>query len=510
MRNSFIQFKEKKITLNFCDALTVFRNDHVTVMLKGKAYLKNKGLTVEGIAREVVSRGVYNVINELTGIFCAFIFHENYIYMGRSMHSGPQLFYHINGDALYIADKISELIKLPGFTGSLNLRVAQKYLNGCRNNDNNSFITGVHKINNGEFVKFDYQLSSTSVIDEFCIKKKNDSVIDNVISNIEMTHENRDITLLFSGGFDSSLVFHALKELGFMFRACYYVSEYSDDSEMEFARRYCLKYDVEFAAINKKIDFNEEHYYELNPDVPDEIPLAPELSCESEESYGLKSENVFLICGHGGDHIFGQNPSVLFGLDALRKHGIKTMHKKMVEYSCLKGLKYKDIFIKNMAALRQKPAMYTLAKDEHISTMRLASAQFFSVDIRNKVNIFTPFLFKNIVQHHVSLPVYELFNQQYDRYPMRFEAFSRYGSDIFWKKSKRSSSQLIFRILSEKCENIANAIEQSGLADAMNINHSELSKDLYENTRVLLTDRLPYLISLYRLAKYMQIHRINI
>ncbi|HFG7810727.1 TPA: hypothetical protein ACIO89_005304 [Salmonella enterica subsp. enterica serovar Java] len=179
------------------------------------------------------------------------------------------------------------------------------------------------------------------------------------------------------------------------------------------------------------------------------------------------------------------------------------------DVSLVKG-KYKDIFIKNMAALRQKPAMYTLAKDEHISTMRLASAQFFSVDIRNKVNIFTPFLFKNIVQHHVSLPVYELFNQQYDRYPMRFEAFSRYGSDIFWKKSKRSSSQLIFRILSEKCENIANAIEQSGLADAMNINHSELSKDLYENTRVLLTDRLPCLISLYRLAKYMQIHRINI
>lgn len=509
MRRSVIQFKERVITLNTGNNLTGFHTDYITVMLLGTLLLNGKPVTAEGIAIAVVSDGMHKVVSALSGVFCIFIYYNNTIVMGRSMHSGPQLFYRIDGTVVYISDKISDLAKSQGFSCTLNLSIAKNYLNGCSENGNETFINGINKINNGEFLEFDWQLSSTLLIDEFCIAKSTHSVIDDIIYNVGIAHERRDITLLFSGGVDSALIFHALKESGYNFSACHYVSDYSNDSEKHFARAYCLKYGVPFTEVKKDHDFNEERYDELNPDVPDEIPLALESQYDTELGFEINNNDMFLLCGHGGDHIFGQNPSILFGLDAFRDHGLRLMHKKMVEYASLKGKKYHDILIANMSALKQEPAQFSLAKDEHISTMRLAASQFFSLDMNNKVKTFTPFLHKNIVQHYTKLPVFELFNNNYDRYPIRLDAFRRFSSDIFWKKTKRSSSQLIFRILSEKQSVITNIIEQSGLCEALNINQNEMKDDLYENTTIRLTLRLPYLINFYRLSKFMQLHKVS-
>ncbi len=71
------------------------------------------------------------------------------------------------------------------------------------------------------------------------------------------------------------------------------------------------------------------------------------------------------------------------------------------------------------------------------------NVRFRSIDPQThtgKINKLTPFLHKNIIQHYAGLPVFSLFNQHFDRYPVRYEAFQRFGSDIFWKKTKRSSS----------------------------------------------------------------------
>lgn len=510
MRSSVIHFKEKIITLNTGDNLTGFQTGFITVMLLGSLLLNGKPVTAEGIAIAVVSEGTHKVISALSGIFCIFIYYNNTIVMGRSIHSGPQLFYRIDGTVVNISDKISDLAKTQGGSCTLNLSIADKYLNSCLENGHDTFINGINKINNGEFLEFDWHLSPTLLTDEFCIAKATHSVIDDIIYNVGIAHERRDITLLFSGGLDSALIFHALKESGYNFRACHYVSDYSNDSEKDFARAYCLKYGVPFTEVKKNHDFNEERYNELNPDVPDEIPLALESQCDSDLGDEMNNNDIFLLCGHGGDHIFGQNPSILFALDAFRDHGLRFMHKKMVEYASLKGKKYHDIFIANMSALKQEPANYSLAKNEHISTMRLAASQFFSLDMNCKVKTFTPFLHKNIVQHYTSMPVFELFNKQYDRYPIRFDASRRFKSDIFWKKTKRSSSQLIFRILSEKKYIISNVIEQSGICEALNINYRELNEMLYENTTIRLTLRLPYLINLYRLSKFMQLNKISI
>lgn len=80
---------------------------------------------------------------------------------------------------------------------------------------------------------------------------------------------------------------------------------------------------------------------------------------------------------------------------------------------------------------------------------------------------------------------------------------------IFSGKNKRSSSQLIFRILSGKKDELVNTIKQSGLIEILGINHIELESILYENTTTRLTMELPYILNLYRLAKFIQLQSID-
>ncbi|EDW6064604.1 lasso peptide isopeptide bond-forming cyclase [Salmonella enterica subsp. enterica serovar Oslo] len=506
-----LKLNDKIVRLNVCDTLSFFQNESIIVMIKGEASLNNIIATSEEVARAIESEGTTKVIDNLSGVFCILIYHKNAIYMGRSIHSGPCLFYFIEDSTIFVSDKISDIKEWNhDLVFNLNIKSAEHYLSGNRTIIQESMITGIYKINNGEFFHFDYQLKPLLLNDEFSVARNTHSVIDNIIDNISMIQGKRDVALFFSGGLDSALIFHSLKESGKKFSAYHFLSDDSDDSEKEFARMHCLKYGVSFIEVNKKLNFNEELYCELNPDSPDEVPLIFESSDELDISQGLINDERLFLCGHGGDHIFGQNPSALFGIDALRNCGLIFMHRKMVEFATLKGKKYKDLLISNISTLKNVSRLHSPAKEDHISDMRLAATQFFCTGINGRVNIFTPFLHKNIVQHYANMPVYDLFNQQFDRYPVRDEAFRRFSSDIFWKKTKRSSSQLIFRILSGKNSEIKNAIERSGLIDALNINHMELKRILYESTTIRLTEELPYVLKLYKLAKYIQLQNIDI
>lgn len=505
-----VKLNDTSIRIIFCKTLSAFRTENTIVMLKGKAVSNGKPVSTEEIARVVEEKGVSEVIENLDGVFCILIYHFNDLLIGKSIQSGPALFYCKKNMDIFVSDKISDIKFLnPDMTFSLNIKMAEHYLSGNRIATQESLITGIYKVNNGEFIKFNNQLKPVLLRDEFSITKKNNSTIDSIIDNIEMMRDNRKIALLFSGGLDSALIFHTLKESGNKFCAYHFFSDESDDSEKYFAKEYCSKYGVDFISVNKKINFNEKLYFNLNPNSPDEIPLIFEQTDEEGEGQPPIDDDLLYLCGHGGDHIFGQNPSELFGIDAYRSHGLMFMHKKIVEFSNLKGKRYKDIIFSNISAFINTSNGCSPAKQEHVSDMKLASAQFFATDYTGKINKLTPFLHKNIIQHYAGLPVFSLFNQHFDRYPVRYEAFQRFGSDIFWKKNKRSSSQLIFRILSGKKDELVNTIKQSGLIEILGINHIELESILYENTTTRLTMELPYILNLYRLAKFIQLQSID-
>ena len=64
-------------------------------------------------------------------------------------------------------------------------------------------------------------------------------------------------------------------------------------------------------------------------------------------------------------------------------------------------------------------------------------------------------------------------------------------------------------ILSGKKDELVNKIKQSGLIEILGINHIELESILYENTTTRLTMELPYILNLYRLAKFIQLQSID-
>lgn len=147
---------------------------------------------------------------------------------------------------------------------------------------------------------------------------------------------------------------------------------------------------------------------------------------------------------------------------------------------------------------------------QHINDMRMASAQFLPPDPDGQPNLISPFLFTNVVQHYAGTDVFDLFNASYDRYSIRSEAFARYGSDIFWKKTKRSSSQLIFSILARKHQEIIHSVLSTGVLDILSIRADDFINAVNENATVRLTQQLPWLINLYKLSKYIQLTKISV
>ena len=147
---------------------------------------------------------------------------------------------------------------------------------------------------------------------------------------------------------------------------------------------------------------------------------------------------------------------------------------------------------------------------QHINDMRMASAQFLPPDPDGQPNLISPFLFTNVVQHYAGTDVFDLFNASYDRYSIRSEAFARYGSDIFWKKTKRSSSQLIFSILARKHQEIIHSVLSTGVLDILSIRADDFINAVNENANVRLTQQLPWLINLYKLSKYIQLTKISV
>ncbi|EFA7660241.1 TPA: lasso peptide isopeptide bond-forming cyclase, partial [Escherichia coli] len=235
-----VKLNDTSIRIIFCKTLSAFRTENTIVMLKGKAVSNGKPVSTEEIARVVEEKGVSEVIENLDGVFCILIYHFNDLLIGKSIQSGPALFYCKKNMDIFVSDKISDIKFLnPDMTFSLNIKMAEHYLSGNRIATQESLITGIYKVNNGEFIKFNNQLKPVLLRDEFSITKKNNSTIDSIIDNIEMMRDNRKIALLFSGGLDSALIFHTLKESGNKFCAYHFFSDESDDSEKYFAKEYC-------------------------------------------------------------------------------------------------------------------------------------------------------------------------------------------------------------------------------------------------------------------------------
>ena len=300
----------------------------------------------------------------------------------------------------------------------------------------------------------------------------------------------KDICVSLSGGLDSSALVYCLKDLVRKDQSLkalnYFHSQIQSSNELEHARKVCNETNIEL------IEIDTSHSLPFDPPHRN-LPLMP-----NKPFPGLVSlrwlETIFdnipqtssytFLSGHGSDHIFMRPPS----------------KKSVTDYFLEKGFKGLEKELKNIAQFYRDP-MFAIAKENLLSLVSYFFASDKGKRPLNKTNDETPnwikqellhkaspnyvhpiyedlprkvipgkydqidnlyeginsihvelmdqispthypFLYEPVVEFALSFPTYELFDNGYDRYPLRKAVGDRFNTETAWRRDKSQTTGL--------------------------------------------------------------------
>ncbi len=289
----------------------------------------------------------------------------------------------------------------------------------------------------------------------------------------------KNILLHFSGGTDSTILLHALKNNISKNKKIYAVNIYhplvSSSNETFFAEKICKKLSVPL------IKFNMDEALPFSPyDKLETLPNKPH--CGFAQLYmNQKIQKIaddldaIQINGHGGDHIFASSPILsglfdsifdfkfdeakLFLFEACKFHRIpyfkmiknnfKSIFTQNIKSpnpffnnefyrSVLKKNDKKHNFFKLGKSLYLRPGKY-----EQIKQIMIAISDISSDLINPGFPVKYPLISQSVINAGLSIPTYKLLLNQYERYPYRKAASEKYKTNDVWRRNKGQTSGVL-------------------------------------------------------------------
>jgi hypothetical protein len=110
-----------------------------------------------------------------------------------------------------------------------------------------------------------------------------------------------------------------------------------------------------------------------------------------------------------------------------------------------------------------------------------------------------PLFMQNILAGVMDEPVNRMFTADYDRIQMR-EAFARSSaSPVAWRRTKRSSSGLVFAFFRNNEELLKSFLRGGLIASALNIENNWIDGQITKNASTVTTDEAGILLNILRL-----------
>ncbi|MHC2580673.1 hypothetical protein ACVI1J_007172 [Bradyrhizobium diazoefficiens] len=354
-------------------------------------------------------------------------------------------------------------------------------------------------------------------------------IVDTLTSTLAVFTEPFDKpVLMFSGGLDSSALLWALRSNGTNVLALH-VESHASLKESEYREAVAVALDIG-CEVTRSVPDHDDHgeAFQLDPRVRSSSPHDVPLLGSGKSSTLLPEEAGLIVTGHGGDHVFVQNPENNVAFSSLRGGDLVGFLQVVRKLSRLKGRDSYGIIRDNLGLLlsrrvasRSVPEWLPVGKSNggtehyllrgldprsakyaHLWTILLALHA--SRPRRGGNVLLNPFLLQNIIGHVLDRPVEDMFSESHDRIMLREPIYARAGKAFAWRRTKRASSTLMFEALSQSGTRLIKAFSDSSLVAALGIERSALIADVRYNCTVGLSPTFKHIINLYKIDAHLR------
>ncbi|WP_334041501.1 asparagine synthase-related protein [Burkholderia ambifaria] len=346
----------------------------------------------------------------------------------------------------------------------------------------------------------------------------------------EFTRRFDNTALMFSGGLDSSTLLWALRSNGTETLVVHAEST-ADAIESEYEEAAAVARDMGcevLQLIPGESDCHQAFVVDADSRIssPYDIPLlkpsAPSFPAAPFDG------NTLVLTGHGGDHVFVQNPENNVCFSALRSGRLIPFLKLVRKLSRLKGKNGFQVIQDNLRLLLHpdsppNPAPHWLplaranlerahyllrdldprsAKHTHLATILLALHS--TQAVRGEISSLSPLLLQNVIGHVLATPVEDMFTDTHDRAIIRKLIYAKSGKSFAWRRTKRASSRWFFELLSRSGDNLLESIAQSRLLSSLGIHRDSLLAEIEQNCTIALTPNLKHIVNLYKIDAHLR------
>jgi asparagine synthase (glutamine-hydrolysing) len=434
--------------------------------------------------------------NRYYGGFIAFLLQNNSLTVFRDITGKVQFFYSLldSGEIIFS----NSLILLSQFING-QLKIDKSYLCSYLLRERipyrRTFLENISELPAGcnlmvKDGKLKINLHWEPAKMQFNFTNKNDiaHLMQTVVSSSVQSFDR--IVLNFSGGLDSTSILYSIlssmKDGQRIELINYYNEGFKSVNELDYARKIssALKVDLTEKIVDLSNFFKFPIIEGLRslPNMPS--PLLISWNHEKEmNSYIDKGDKHIVINGFGGDQIFMQSPSIYSLADAYLDHGHKMLSKVAMNLCQIKRQTCTNLYIKNIVGIIKKlilknkysdssffipewatnelikesnkyqmhPLFYKSVnrpgKNDHIYSIYSAIEYANTVNTELADKLFYPFLQQPIIELALSIPSYDLFDDEFTRIPIRKSMHNYYKTDYVWRKDKGESTGVMLKTI---------------------------------------------------------------
>lgn len=468
------------------------------------------------------------------GYFTSIVFEEDTLDIVRSLYRSTDIFYTEMNQMMFVCSELAVLVALRG--GVASQRIDAEY---CRNFiahqqkfDGHTLFEEIREVMLGERIR----MPKSSTIDATFFNRPIEpggDVVDTLRDTLAAFTQPFDCTtLMFSGGLDSSTLLWSLLANGTKPLVLHSESgPEARDSEYREAAAVALDLACEIQRfVPEQEDYS--HAFTISSDSPSSSPCDISIFRSSNRTRSRLQidEATLLITGHGGDHVFIQNPGSNACLAALQagrlreyvqtvrklarlkgRRGLEIVHHnfRVLAGACLPSDSYPAWLPRSRCPTIGQAAHYLIrgldhrtAKYSHISAI-LQALQTARAS-RDAPPMLAPLLLQNVIGHMIGVPVQDTFTETHDRVVLRESIYRQSGKSFAWRRTKRASSALLFEMLAQSEANLSDLVDSSQFVQFLHIDRDELLADVRHNCQVALTESFKNIVNLYKIETYLR------